>query len=272
MKVFTADPVKKPTYTVGITKFFDMSPAEFKAMYLTLKVSELEALKEISSPFLAELVSGPESHDWRSKGAVGPVKDQGSCGSCWAFSTVGNLEGLWQMKTGKMVNFSEQQLVDCSTDDSGCQGGLMENALNYLISAGGLMVSSDYKYTARDGTCKFKKEKVALKVSGFHFSDSQDEEKIKAMLVTTGPLSVALNADPLQFYQGGIIDAGADECDPQALNHGVTIVGYGVEGTKQYWIVKNSWGSGWGEEGYFRMAIGTGVCGINTYVITAELA
>jgi cathepsin F len=258
------------SYTVGMTKFFDMTPEEFKATHLNLKVNLLKELVAHSTG-VSGWKDAPASHDWRSEGAVGPVKDQGSCGSCWAFSAVGNLEGINQIKTKTLVNFSEQQLVDCDTADSGCQGGLMENAYNYIKSAGGLMKQSDYAYTGRDGTCKFDKTKAALKVKGFHFSETQDEEQIKAFLASTGPLAVALNAEPLQFYDGGILDLGADECDPQGLNHGVTLVGYGTENGKGYWVLKNSWGQRWGEQGYFRLALGTGVCGVNTYVITADL-
>jgi len=259
------------SHSVGITKFFDMTPQEFRATYLNLNVNELAALKAQSTGVSGWKSTAPETWDWRTSGAVGPVKDQGQCGSCWAFSANGNLEGLNKIKTGTFTQLSEQQLVDCDKIDSGCRGGLMENAYSYLKTAGGLMKQADYPYTGRGGACAFKKDKVAVKVSGFHFSDTQDENEIKAFLSSTGPLAVALNAEPLQFYEGGILDLGADECDPAGLNHGVTLVGYGVENGTEYWIVKNSWGSRWGEEGYFRFALGKGVCGINTYVITADL-
>ncbi len=257
-------------HSVGINKFADMTPQEFRRTYLNLNIKLVDVLKAQSEQ-LTFAEEAPEAHDWRSTGAVGPVKDQGSCGSCWAFSTVGNLEGLNYLKTKQFVQYSEQQLVDCDKNDSGCNGGLMENAYDYLISAGGIEKQADYKYTGRDGSCKFVKTKAALQVVGHVSAASQDENEVKSFLYSTGPLAIALNADPLQFYNGGIIDADANDCDPQGLNHGVTLVGYGSENGTDYWIVKNSWGSGWGEDGYFRMARGKGTCGINTYVVSAKL-
>jgi len=262
---------KAKTYSVGINKFFDMTPQEFRRTYLNLDIKVVDKIKARSQGLTFSENSAPASHDWRDHGAVGPVKDQGSCGSCWAFSTVGNLEGLNYLKNNKFVQYSEQQLVDCDKIDSGCNGGLMENAYTYLQKAGGIETSADYRYTGRGQSCKFDKTKAALQVSGFVFAKSEDEEEIKEFLFTTGPLAIALNADPLQFYNGGVIDADASECDPQGLNHGVTLVGYGSENGQDYWIVKNSWGTGWGENGYFRMARGRGTCGINTYVVSATL-
>jgi len=218
-----------------------------------------------------EVSDAPASHDWREKGADLGVKDQGQCGSCWAFSTVGNLEGLNFIKNKSKDTFSEQQLVDCDKDeDQGCNGGLMENAFEYMLKAGGLQKDSDYKYTARDGKCKFDKKKVAVQIKSWE-AVSEDEEQIKTYLFNVGPLAVALNADPLQWYTGGIIDEDESSCDPQALDHGVTLVGYGTEKGQDFWIVKNSWGKSWGEKGFFRMARGKGICGINTHVVSATL-
>jgi cathepsin F len=247
-----------------------MTAQEFRRTYLNLDINLVHTIKAHSEQ-LTFSEAAPASHDWRKEGAVGPVKDQGSCGSCWAFSTVGNLEGLNYIKNKQLVQYSEQQLVDCDKKDSGCNGGLMENAFNYLKEAGGIMKQSDYKYTARDGTCKFSKTKVALQITGYKSAASQDEEEIKSFLYSTGPLAIAINADPLQFYNGGIIDEDSSSCDPQGLNHGVTLVGYGSENGSDYWVIKNSWGTGWGEEGYFRMARGKGTCGVNTYVVSATL-
>lgn len=269
MESFTVDSEK--SYSVGINKFADMTPQEFRRSYLNLDIKVVDTLKS-KSEGLTFTTDAPAEWDWRKEGAVGPVKDQGQCGSCWAFSTVGNLEGLYYIKNKNFVQFAEQQLVDCDKDqDQGCNGGLMENAFKYIESAGGLEKSTDYKYTARDGTCKFSTTKAAVQVSSYVFAKSQDEEDIKNFLYSTGPLAIALNADTLQFYDGGIIDADASECDPQGINHGVTLVGYGSENGKDFWIVKNSWGNGWGEQGFFRMARGKGTCGVNTYVVSAVL-
>lgn len=270
LESFSINPSTKRKHSVALNKFADMTPQEFRRTYLNLDIKLVDVLRA-QSENLRFTEAAPASFDWRDQGAVGPVKDQGACGSCWAFSTVGNLEGLNYIKNKQLVQFSEQQLVDCDKVDSGCNGGLMENAYNYLKSAGGIMKQADYKYTGRDGTCKFVKSKAALQVTGFTFAASQDEEEIKSFLASTGPLAIALNADPLQFYDGGIIDADASECDPQGLNHGVTLVGYGSENGTDYWVVKNSWGTGWGENGYFRISRGKGTCGVNTYVVSANL-
>jgi cathepsin F len=255
-----------------MNKFADMSAAEFKKTYRNLNINMVDVIKRNAEEVHIMMIddSLPTSWDWREHGAVGKVKDQGQCGSCWAFSTVGNLEGLYAIKNKTQKSFSEQQLVDCDKIDSGCNGGLMENAYKYIQQAGGLELEADYKYTARGQSCKFDKKKSAVNVTGFE-TVGTDEERIKSYLQSTGPLAVALNAEPLQFYSGGIIDMDESECDPSALDHGVTLVGYGTEDGKDFWIVRNSWGAGWGEQGYFRMARGKGTCGINTYVVSAKL-
>lgn len=272
LEAFTLNRDSTTSHSMGITKFFDMTPAEFRRTYLNLKISVLDTIKAEGEALTFSESTAPDSFDWRASGAVGPVKNQGSCGSCWAFSAVGNLEGINQIANKEFVQYSEQQLVDCDHEgDEGCNGGLMENAFKYLKKAGGIMKSSDYNYTARGGSCKFNKDKAALKITGNVFAKSQDEEEIKEFLFTTGPLAIAINADPLQFYEEGIIEADESECDPQGLNHGVTLVGYGSKNGQDYWIIKNSWGEGWGEKGYARFARGKGTCGINTYVISAKL-
>jgi cathepsin F len=264
------------SYKVGITKFSDMTTQEFRRKHLNLdmgvKVHMKKDLHELKDEEAADTL------DWRSKGAVGAVKDQGSCGSCWAFSAVANIEALHFIKSGKLETLSEQQLVDCDRDeDQGCNGGLMDNAFSYVTKAGGLELSKDYPYKARDGTCRFDSKKTVVQLSGFK-DITQDEAEIEKALTQIGPLSVAINAEPLQFYDSGIYDGDSDECDPDGLNHGVALVGYGVENGQKYWIVRNSWGSAWGEKGYFRFARtpkdtkGKGTCGINTNVSTAVLA
>jgi C1A family cysteine protease len=272
LEAMTISSDSKVSHSVEMNKFSDMSFQEFRRTYLNLKISPVDIQKHSGKSFLTYLADPPApAFDWREKKVVGPVKDQGNCGSCWAFSTVGNLEGLHAIKTGDLVQYAEQQLVDCDKADDGCNGGLMENAFAYIKEAGGIELQSDYKYKARDGQCKFDVKKAALKVTGFDVKADMNEEEMKALLVQTGPLAIALNADPLMFYSGGIVDASAEECDPEGLNHGVTLVGYGTENGQDFWIVKNSWSASWGEDGYFRMARGKGTCGINKYVSTAKL-
>ena len=264
---------------LGITKFSDMTQQEFARTYLTLNYNSLAYIN--ANPVQVKVTNeAPAAFDWRDKGVVSAVKDQGSCGSCWAFSTVANLEGLYALKKGVVKTFSEQYLVDCDTNDEGCNGGLMELSFEWLaVNDGGVMTDADYPYTGRKSTCRQDSSKyVDMKVTGWvklgdggaeEFSPV-DEEAMKEFLYQTGPLAIALNATPLQFYMGGIADYGSWICDPSGINHAVTLVGYGSE-SKDYWIVKNSWGKSWGESGYFRMARGKETCGINYYVTTATV-
>jgi C1A family cysteine protease len=259
---------KPQSHTVGITKFFDLTRQEFRNNYLNLKVSLLDQIKAKSGTFVAKEGDTPAEFDWRKEGAVGPVKDQGRCGSCWAFSTVANLEGLYFNKNKKSIVLSEQSLVDCDKVDNGCNGGLMENSLSF-VKDNGIALAADYPYKGKNQQCA--SYTPAFRVNGFTFAASQDENEIKTFLTQRGPLSIAVNAEPFQFYNGGILESDAQECDPQGLNHGVAIVGYGSENGKEFWIVRNSWGTGWGENGYIRVALGKGVCGINTYVISGDI-
>jgi len=258
------------SYESGVTKFWDMSFEQFQKTYLNLHIPSLEKFLQSATPYeFKGKVNADPSHDWRDKGSVGPVKDQAACGSCWAFSIVGNLEGVYHIKHKEFKAFSEQQIVDCDKKDQACNGGWMEWGMQYIQQQGGIELQSDYKYTGRLGACQFNKDKIAAVVTGNHFSGTQDEEKIKDMVFQTGPLSVAINANPLFSYKTGIVDLSAAQCNPKGLNHGVTMVGYGTENGKDYWILKNSWNQNWGETGYFRYARGKGTCGVNTYVITA---
>jgi len=216
----------------------------------------------------------PANWDWREHLTI-KVKNQGQCGSCWAFSAVGNIEGQYELKTKKNALFSEQQLVDCDTVDQGCNGGLMDQAFTYLENSG-VMNSADYPYTGRGGNCQFDKTKAVANVTGYKFASGEkegavDEDALKQMLYENGPFAIAINASTLQFYFGGIMDPFSFLCNPKGLNHGVLLVGYGVENNKPYWIIKNSWGSSWGEKGFFRIIAGKGACGMNTFVVTAEV-
>jgi cathepsin F len=214
------------------------------------------------------LQSIPLSWDWRSKGAVGPVKNQGSCGACWAFATVGNLEGLYYRKYGVLKNFSEQHLLDCSTANYGCNGGFFEKAMSYIRNAGGIQQTGDYgSYKAYRKTCSFNRSKATAQVKSWTFVGS-NEVTIKNYLYNNGPIAVALNANTLQYYRGGVVNVSCS----RAVNHGVTLVGYGSANGMDYWIVKNSWGANWGEKGFFRIRRGVGMCGINSYVVSAVLA
>lgn len=217
------------------------------------------AKKEEPVTFIeAANVEVPVSVDWRDKGAVTPVKDQGHCGSCWSFSATGALEGQHYRKTGKLVSLSEQNLVDCSTSygNNGCNGGLMDNAFQYIKANGGIDTESAYPYEAIDNTCHFSKKDVGATDKGFVDIPSGDEQALMKAIATVGPVSVAIDAshESFQFYSEGVYYE--PQCDSAQLDHGVLAVGYGTDPdtNDDYWIVKNSWGTSWGDKGFIKMA------------------
>ncbi|XP_073029734.1 cysteine protease RD19A-like [Primulina eburnea] len=267
-----------PSAVHGVTQFSDLTSREFRSQFLGVN----RRLRLPSDAHKAEILPTndlPTDFDWRNHGAVSPVKNQGSCGSCWSFSTTGAIEGANFLATGKLESLSEQQLVDCDHEcdpeekdscDSGCNGGLMNSAFEYTLKAGGLMREKDYPYTGTDrGSCKFDKTKIAAKVANFSVV-SLDEDQIAANLVKHGPLAVAINAVYMQTYMRGV--SCPYICSKQ-LDHGVLLVGYGASGyapirmkEKQYWIIKNSWGENWGENGYYKICRGRNICGVDSMV------
>ncbi|XP_043726341.1 vignain-like [Telopea speciosissima] len=261
---------KDEPYKLKLNKFGDMTNHEFKSTYAGSKVRHHSMMRGASrgtSGFMYENVeSVPTSIDWRTKGAVTPIKDQGQCGSCWAFSTVVGVEGINQIKTKKLVSLSEQQLVDCDTTvNQGCNGGLMDYAYDYVKTNGGLTTEQGYPYTAQDGTCDLQKSSAPVVTINGHQDVPANNENALMQAVANQPVSVAIEASgfAFQFYSEGVFTGS---CGTE-LDHGVGVVGYGtaLDGTK-YWIVKNSWGSSWGEKGYIRMQRGIkashGLCGI----------
>lgn len=247
----------------------DITEEEFRNK-LTLSASEIPKTKAFASTYkpTISMEALPESHDWRAKGAVTAVKDQGQCGSCWAFSAIANLEGQDFLTNGTLRNLAEQQLVDCDKLDSGCNGGWMDNAFTYFKTSK-VMLTKDYKYTARGSSCKYDAGKGTFNVVSFKDIPQNEDELAKAVY-ELGPISVAVDATAFQFFTGGHIMT-AKECNYRQLDHGVAVVGFGVENGTKYWIVKNSWGAGWGEEGYIRIQRGVGACGINMAASTASL-
>ncbi|CAG0916083.1 unnamed protein product [Notodromas monacha] len=348
LKIAELQKNEQGTAKYGPTKFADLSEEEFKKQFLGFRPD----LKS-SSPLwpVADVadIEIPEAFDWRDHDAVTPVKNQGFCGSCWAFSVTGNVEGQWAIKRGKLIELSEQELVDCDTLDQGCNGGLMENAYKSLAKLGGLESEAGYPYDGRGESCKFNKTAVRASVTG-GFVLPKNETLMAQWLVRNGPISIGINANAMQFYFGGVshpwkalcsagsldhgvlivgygvhsvshpwkalCSAGSLDhgvlivgygvhsvshpwkalCSAGSLDHGVLIVGYGVHKTKflhrelPYWIVKNSWGRGWGEKvgylsknflldyrrkrpihGYYLVYRGDGTCGVDQEASSATV-
>jgi len=214
-------------------------------------------------------VNLPKNFDWREKGAVNDPKNQQQCGSCWAFATVANVEGANFVANGELLSLSEQELVGCSDSDNGCEGGLPENAYEDMISKNlGLELEDDYPYDAVDESCKAEQSKEKVFLSGWT-PVSDDEEQMQAAVMKYGPLAIGINAQWMQLYSGGI--SNPPVCDPSALDHGVAIIGWGEEDGTPYWTIRNSWGSSWGESGYYRIIRGKGKCGLNKMVTSAEV-
>jgi len=246
------------SYTVAMNAFADLTSAEFaqRNRYNSIDRSYSRAQ---NAPVSHHVHKPADSLDWRDKGAVTPIKDQGQCGSCWAFSTTGSVEGAYQIANGQLISLSEQELVDCSQAEGneGCNGGLMDWAFEYIIKSG-ICSEASYPYTAQDGTCK--KVASVVKITGFKDVTTQNEAALMTA-VNLGPVSIAIEADQsaFQFYSGGVFD---DASCGTSLDHGVLVVGYNTQGTQDYWIVKNSWGTSWGAQGYIYMIRNKNECGL----------
>jgi len=278
----------------GITKFSDLTPAEFRRMYLM----KMEAAGKLAQACLktgvyhnpVKGVKIPDSYDWRDHdGVVNPVQDQGSCGSCWAFSASGNVEGVAGVAGYKVGTLSSQYIVDCSKGctsliyygrnttvcNEGCSGGWPWSAMMDIIDQGGLPGEQDYPYKGIDQTCKGNKgAKTLVELKNYtclSVPNGADENDMAAQLILLGPLSIAVEADYFQSYTSGVLDPA--NCPTAYLNHAVLLVGYGHDDTvnKDYWLIKNSWAEDWGEEGYVRLARGKGRCGVNEAVSCAIL-
>jgi len=268
--------------TFAVNKFSDMSVQEFADTYLLPKFSPNDTCiwpyHRIHRVSKEEMIKAPAYFDWTDKGVVTPVKNQGDCGSCWTFSTTGNIEGQWALYSSAhtLQGLSEQWIVDCSTRclvsepnlcNSGCGGGLPWLAYEDIIANKGLPSEASYPYTGEDGTCANNQALVAT-ISNWTALSTNPAE-INTFLVSNGPLSITLNADLLMSYSSGVITGPADECLNSESDHAVLLVGYGSNSTVPYWIVKNSWRTDWGMNGYFMMESDNGLCGANACVTSS---
>ncbi|KAI5061984.1 hypothetical protein GOP47_0022523 [Adiantum capillus-veneris] len=261
------------TYTLGLNRFADLTLAEFKAKHLGLSPSS-PRIRMLSGEQLQPCSTRdlPNSVDWRLQGAVTPVKDQGQCGSCWAFSSTGAIEGAYAINTGKLVSLSEQELVSCAHSNNGCNGGLMDPAFEWVMRNGGINTEENYPYVSTRGRTKLcnwllRREK-AVTINGYEDVRPNDEDALLCA-VAKQPVSVAINAgtQDFQLYVDGIFSGSCSD-DPDDLDHAVLVVGYGSEHGKDYWIVKNSWSEAWGKGGYVHIERSSGhvhgVCGIHS--------
>ncbi|XP_038585708.1 cathepsin L.1 isoform X1 [Micropterus salmoides] len=258
------------SYRLGMTYFADMENEEYKRLISQGCLGSFNASRPRSGSTFLRLPEGadlPISVDWRDKGYVTDVKDQKQCGSCWAFSATGSLEGQTFRKTGKLVSLSEQQLVDCSGKygNMGCNGGWMDSAFQYIQANGGLDTEDSYPYEAEDGQCRYNPATIGAICTGYVDVTQGDEEALKEAVATIGPVSVAIDASHLTFqlYESGVYDE--PDCSSDELDHGVLAVGYGSDNGQDYWLVKNSWGLQWGDMGYIMMTRNKhNQCGIAT--------
>ncbi|XP_028911912.1 cathepsin S [Ornithorhynchus anatinus] len=259
------------SYDLGMNHLGDMTSEEVAFLLSKLQVSPQRTRNATyrSNP----TQNLPDTVDWREKGCVTEVKSQGSCGACWAFSAVGALEAQVKLKTGKLVSLSAQNLVDCSSkyDNHGCNGGFMQRAFQYIIDNNGIDSDADYPYKAKDGQCQYNPASRAATCSKYTELPYGSEDVLKETVANVGPVSVAIDASRPTFflYKSGVY---FDPSCNNTVNHGVLVVGYGNLDGKDYWLVKNSWGLNFGEQGYIRMARNSqNHCGIANYASYPEI-
>ncbi|XP_009800592.1 cysteine proteinase 3-like [Nicotiana sylvestris] len=264
LKMIRSHNKQRLSYKLGVNEFTDLTWDEFRRERLGAPQNCSATTK---SDFQLTNVNLPETKDWREARIVSPVKKQGKCGSCWTFSTTGALEAAYAQAFGKNISLSEQQLLDCAGafNNFGCHGGLPSQAFEYIKYSGGLDTEEEYPYAGKAGVCKFSSENVAVKVVDSVNITKGAEDELKYAVAFIRPVSVAYQVvKGFKQYKGGIYSSTVCGNTPQDVNHAVLAVGYGVENGTPYWLIKNSWGAEWGDNGYFKMEMGKNMCGIAT--------
>jgi len=251
---------------VGLNHLADLSNEEYQNLYLGTRFdASVDVRSEAELHLEDEMVAADV--DWRTRGVVTGVKDQGRCGGCWSFSATGSVEAQHALSKGTLVSLSEQNLIDCSTSygNAGCSGGMMDKAFRYIIGNNGIDTEASYGYNAANGPCHFDASKIGATISGYKDIPTGSETALANAAATVGPISVAIDAShsSFQLYKSGVYYES--QCSSSKLDHGVLVVGYGTQGTSDYWIVKNSWGISYGQQGYLMMSRNrNNNCGIAT--------
>jgi len=255
------------TATFGVTRYMDMSTEEFRSTMLMPAGSIPPKRVKPMIDFPHDNIDLPSSFDWSSKGAVTPVKDQGQCGSCWAFSATESVESSWFLANNPLVSLAPQQIVDCDKTDEGCNGGDTITAYAYIMSAGGLEAEKDYKYKEKDGKCEFQAAKIAGKIKSWSYvTKTKNETEVLYKMYAQGPVSICVDASTWQFYDSGVISKNC----ANDLDHCVQITGFRDETVKStkypVWVIRNSWGDSWGEKGFILVERNKNLCGVGEEV------
>jgi C1A family cysteine protease len=247
-------------FQIGLNRLAAVTPAEYR-MLLGARVDKYEeGSTPVSPPMKVEY---DPKWDWRTKGVVNPVKDQGQCGSCWVFSAIGCAEGVDALKFGKLLSFSESNALDCCEWGNGCNGGVMKKVWDWVVAkqGGKFMLEKDYPYKPAKCRCRWDPSKGVGSCTGIYYLQHLEEE-FRTVCQKSGPLSIHVDAAlaSFQLYTHGIYDD--PKCDPHILDHAVVLVGWGFEGERTFWIVRNSWGVTWGEKGYINILCKNNICGV----------
>ena len=254
-------------YTMGINKFVYYSVEDIFKLYMVYAEPPDTPLGDgaqtVSSVDPLYPIYIPDSLDYREYGVVSPPKDQGDCGSCWAFAIAGSMESMNALETGVLTELSPQHLMDCSTSDNSCSGGLYASAMRFFDGDSWLYTNAEYPYVGRVQKCVSRTHPVAFKYAGVRYPTSGDDASILKYLIRYGPIPVSIRiTDNFLFYSSGVFDD--EKCNIGPANHALLLIGYGVEAKNnlEYWILKNSWGESWGEKGYLRLRRFRNFCGI----------